>query len=731
MKIKYLKNLKSKQALIAVDDPTEIKVKPLPEFKSKALYREWCASSETDHAFLTGFEGINPNARIEGENKICKINCIPVDFDAPPDWANIKDIITAKCPKALPAWYCRTFSGYIRLYFELEETLSIHHSLVAGFFKYLKQSLQYHKIFAGYDSKSESPSQLMEIGTNWVSMGGKISTTIVQTALFKAAKEKPPESTDTSIPIEKIAQEVEKRFPNRWIGDFEVGSRGPLFWIDDGIEREGCQVFEDGMVVYSDRDFPWKTWRDIFGPDFVKDFEEQKMGDLLDEYWFNGKQFFKLLHGTAKVIPRDQLVLELKQRGFKGGRPKKGENITEVEAAIVLISNQNRIDEIAPVVFRRNQRIVSFNGMQILNSATVTPIEPADDGDPSKWPFLNMFFDQFFVDSTKVRTKYFFFAWLQRYYKAFYNNKEDQGQACILVGPAKRGKTLVSNKIIAALVGGFADASDYLSGGTKFNKDLGRAACWVIDDTVSAASFQDQRKATELIKRGVANPKIQFMAKYADAVTLPWAGRIILSLNDDPNSMSVLPAMDSSNKDKLMAFKVCAEPFVFPPKAELEALIEQELPYFAKWLMDWKPPVEVLDDDRFGVKSFIDKSISYAAYDNSSRSQVSELVDFFAKACREQNDRMVEWRGTITEFQVAIHTYNNGRALGASNKLEFVRNGLSHLEDVGKSNKSIRPIRSIGKGSGKVWVMDVTSAYDIDNDMEVENEESTLETQPF
>jgi len=274
----------------------------------------------------------------------------------------------------------------------------------------------------------------------------------------------------------------------------------------------------------------------------------------------------------------------------------------------------------------------------------------------------------------------------------------------------------MSNKIIAALVGGFADASDYLSGGTKFNKDLGRAACWVIDDTVSAASFQDQRKATELIKRGVANPKIQFMAKYADAVTLPWAGRIILSLNDDPNSMSVLPTMDSSNKDKLMAFKVAQEPFKFPPKRELEATIDEELPAFAKFLIDWKPPKEVLDDDRFGVKSFIDRSISYAAYDNSSRSQVAELIDYFAKACREQNVEMTEWRGTITEFQVALHTYNNGRSLGASNKLEFVRNGLSHLEDVGKSDSTVRPIRSIGKGSGKVWIINVTQPYDIDAD---------------
>lgn len=714
MKYKYIQNLKDKRCK-STNDPSQIKSKDKPDFSSKAAYREWCANGKTEHCFYSLFEGLTPTSRIEGENKIAKIYGLALDFDAPPDWNNIDDIIKSKCPKALPTWRTKTHSGYVRLVMEFEEALSIHHSLVSGFFTQLKSILQFNKILAGYDSKSEQPSQYFELGVDWVKLGGKIPSKIVQTALFKAAKDKPPESVDTSIPIEVIAKEVETRFPNRWIGDFEVGSRGPLFWLDDGIEREGCQVFEDGMIIYSDRDKGWLTWRDIFGPSFVKDYEEEKMGNLLDEYWFNGRQFFKHLDGTAKPIPRDQLVLELRQRGFKN-KPKKGEFVSEVDAAIILVSNQNRIDEIAPVVFRRQTRIVPYNGMRILNSATVEPIQPAQDGDITKWPFLNKFFDQFFVDSTPIRTKYYFFAWLQRFYKAFLNNREDQGQACILVGPAKRGKTLMSNKIIAALVGGFADASDYLSGGTKFNKDLGRAACWVIDDTVSAASFQDQRKATELIKRGVANPKIQFMAKYADAVTLPWAGRIILSLNDDPNSMSVLPTMDSSNRDKLMAFKVAQAPFRFPCKQELETTIDEELPAFAKFLMDWKPPKQVLDDDRFGVKSFIDRSISYAAYDNSSRSQVAELIDYFAKACREQNNEISSWRGTITEFQVALHTYNNGRSLGASNKLEFVRNGLSHLEDVGKSDDSVRPIRSVGKGMGKVWIINVTQPYDIDSE---------------
>ena len=82
---------------------------------------------------------------------------------------------------------------------------------------------------------------------------------------------------------------------------------------------------------------------------------------------------------------------------------------------------------------------------------------------------------------------------------------------------------------------------------------------------------------------------------------------------------------------------------------------------------------------------------------------------------------MNEWRGTVTQFQVAIHAYNNGRSLGASNRIDFVRNGLSHLEDAGEANKEMRPIKSIGKGSGKVWIINVTSPFDIDDGTSKEN----------
>ena len=181
----------------------------------------------------------------------------------------------------------------------------------------------------------------------------------------KSVSDRPPQSSDTSIPINTVAEEVDSRYPNRWVGDFEIGSRGPLFWIDDGINRDGCQVVEDGIVCYSDRAGKgFMSWRDIFGAQFVKDYEEKKLAVLLDEYWFNGRSFFKVLFNSAVSIPRDQLILEFKQAGFSP-KPRKNQPLSEVEAAILTVSNQNRIDEIAPVVFSKD-RVVSYNGHRIL-----------------------------------------------------------------------------------------------------------------------------------------------------------------------------------------------------------------------------------------------------------------------------------------------------------------------------------------------------------------------------
>ena len=712
MTYRYLRNLRDSKA----EKSSKIHGLQLskPKFKNKADYREWCSKPTTDHVFYSCVEGRAPSKRVSNDNPVHMIHGVVADYDSPINWKDFEKKLEKLCVSTPPpTWASRTQSGYLRLVWEFDSPIPIDPSMYESFMRQINKSLKMDKLFAGFDKTSLKPNQYFELGEDWIKTGCPLTSDVVHTCLSKAVSLKPPESSDTAIPLDVVATEVESRFPNRWFGEFEVGSRGPLFWIDDGIDRDGCQVVEDGIVCYSDRAGKgFMSWADIFGNSFVKDYETKKLSTLLDEYWFNGRAFFKLLYGNAVSIPKEQLLLELRQAGFSV-RVRRGRAISEVDEALLSISNNNRIDDIAPVVFS-SDRIVSYNGSRILNCSNLVPVDPDSDGDPAKWPFIHQWLNQLFVDSSETPALDYFYSWMQRFYTAVLERIPLQGQALLLVGPTGRGKSLLSNKIISGLVGGFSDASDYLSGQTKFNKDLGRVASWVIDDTTSAASFQDQRRATELLKRAVANPRVEYMAKYADAMSLPWTGRVTLSLNMDANSLSVIPSLDTSNRDKLMALLISTKSTKsFPPNSQLEATIEQELPHFGKFLLDWKIPKPIEDVGRFGVKSFIDPTIADAAYDNSSRSSIAELVEFFCKRLREIAPDKAKWRGTLTEFQVVIHDLNNGRDVGSSRNLEFCRRGMITLEEGSRVNKNIRPVISEGHGGGKVWSIDLNEIYDI------------------
>jgi hypothetical protein len=721
--MRYIKNLRDREAHKVENPKTLIKSKP--KFANKAEFRDWCSDANTNHAFVSMCEGDAPGERVTNANPVNKTYGFIADFDAPVDW-DLIEIQINDATEYPPKWVCKTHSGYARALWEFDEPLPIDKTLYENFVKEIAKSVKAQRLLAGFDDCAFKANQYFEVGEEWQEIGRELPSSVVHAALNRAIQKRQPTTNDVTVPMSVIAEQVESVFPGRWLGDFEVGARGPLFWVNDGIDRDGCQVAEDGMICYSDRAGKgFVPWGEIFGSGFIKKYEEKKIATVMDDYWFNGKNHFKLLHGCAVTIPKDQLVLELRQKGFSP-KPKKNQQISEVDSAVLMINNQNRVDEIAPVVFS-NDRVVTYNGCRILNNASNKAVQPAEDGDPKNWPFLYKWLNQLFSPAGDRPATDYFFSWLKRFYEAALYYKFQQGQALLLVGMTNKGKSLLSNRVIGTLVGGFADASDYLSGHTKFNKDLGRAAAWVIDDTVSAASFEDQRKATELIKRAVANPRIEYQAKYVDTISIPWTGRVIMSLNMDANSLTVIPALDSSNRDKIMALRI--SDFAtsdFPASYELEQTIEMELPHFARFLLDWQVPSELNDFSRFGVDSFIDESIVSAAYDNSSRSAIAELVEFFVEKYRgaENLDDEGTWRGTLTNFQVLVHEFNNGRSVGMSQNLEFVRRGFCAMEEAHKANPRLRPIKSSGHGGGKKWTIDLSPKYDIDNYLSFEETET-------
>lgn len=721
-KYKYLKNLTSSK-VYTCNSLKDLKVTP-KKFDDKKLRSLWSNHPETDYAYYSLAEGTIASLRITGDNKVTAMYGFVVEYDniKIDCWKTTVKQILAKCGANKPTLITRTPSGGVRLVFEFEEQLLIDAQLYSAFIKKLVARFKLKRLLAGFDDSCTRATQYYYLGDILEDTGKKIPKALYTNLLLKTSLENPPQAPSAlSIPLEVIEEEVRSnpKYKNRWTSTFEVGSRGPLYWIDDGRETEGCMVVEDGMICYSDRaPKSFLSWKEIFGQAFVEKYENRKLDNLLKQYWFSGKAFYGLINDVPVMIDKDQLKLELRQAGYNPvKRPR--ERLSELESSILLIQQQCRITEIAPVIF--DSRIVVESGAnKILNTSTLKAVQPAGEGDKKHWPFIDKWLSQFFKDETSLL---YFYAWLQRIYSAVLYKEMKQGHALLLVGPTNKGKSLLSNKLIGGLLGGFADASDYLSGDSKFNKELGRVAAWVIDDTTSAASFAEQRRATELIKKATANPRIEYQAKFEDTITISWAGRVIMSLNMDPNSLSVIPALDSSNRDKILALRIsdaATSDFASllgidtASNSIIEKTIKEELPYFGKWLEDFEVPKSIKGDSRFGVKSYIDPEIDAAAFANSTRSLLIETIEFFVKKLKEYGHDKPYWRGNLTDFVHDILEYNNNKPLNSMvANTEWLRRSIQSLEEACISDDNLRAVTSTYKNNMKFLCIDLDPKWDI------------------
>lgn len=682
-----------------------------PKIAGKSVFRAWCANPDTQHAFISGVEGLNPSERVGVENSPCKVHVLVLDYDAPVNWDSLSEDLDKRRGKApRPTWAVRTWSDHMRLIWELESPILVTEDTAGLVLEGLAKLVNASKLHPGLDSTSTNPSQYFEAGADWKNFGGSISAEDGLSVLFKVGTGKKA-ITDVSIPLETVAAEIESRWPNRWKGEFKEGNRGPLFWINDGIDREGAIVKQEGMLCYSDRaGAPFVSWREIFGSDYVKNFETKRIVEGVSDIWYDGRDFWITgPHGPIRNI-RDNVILHLKMAGFAADK-KKGQKVSEVEAALHHIITNNRVDGAAPFVFREERLIVESDGRRMVNTSRSKALAPASTGDPSEWPWLYNFFDRFFdpiCDDLGCTPLDFWYAWLSRAYQASYHKRQLSGHAVIIAGAPRRGKTLLSQFIVGTLLGGHADASEFLSAKTTFNKALSEVPLWTVDDSVSATNFADHRKFVEMLKRLIANPRIQVEAKYADRTEIPWFGRAIITLNEDANSLSMIPTLESSNRDKLMAFRIadksCSD---FLPNEQQEALIRRELPFFARWLLDYEPNDAVLGNARYGIRSYFHPMVENCARDSSTRQGSTELLDIFLKYYAESNPSHESWSGTTTQLIVEINRIDELRGFPVVREPMRLQRDLSSAEEYAASNVSARKISSVSTGSGRIWTIQI------------------------
>lgn len=710
MRLFYIKNLRGKD--VAEVDPFKDSIPDAPEYK-KDKFRRWSLDPSTDHFWVSSVEGLNPHARVDKENPPAKVHGFFVDYDAV---AGDDPMARIKKKGGAPTYFSITPSGQVRLYWAFPEPLPVNEVVCDSFLEACHAAVKAPKLFPGYDETSARAVQYFAIGTAWEKVGPEFDLAAAQAALFRAWTKVGRKSVDVDVPLDKVAAEVAKRWPGRWKGKFELEARGPLFWIDDGIDRDGCVVKPDGIVVYSDRaGTPYLSWRELLGNSFVAEFETTRIADSIANIYYDGKNYYRTDEGYGLIESKEDVSLILRSYGFSP-KAKKGAALSEVEQAMLHIQRVNRVDGAAPVIFDPNTLVIEPSGRKLVNLSRIKPTYPATEGDPSTWPWLHGFFEQW-LDNTPdvhgIEARQYFFAWLSRIILASVDKVPLQGQALILAGPAGRGKTLFGRKILGGACGGFAEAGAYLTGKTHFNRELSMMPIWTVDDGESAVDYKDQRRFTELLKRAVANPTVSAEAKGIDAQTVPWTGRVVLGANMDAHSLSVIPNLDQSNRDKIMAFRISDDaPTKFPANTTLEKIITRELPHFVRWVLDYVPDDErVMGNSRFGVNSYFHPQVEEAARANSPRHQTLELIEIFVKEWRVGAGRK-EWKGTGSELVGAMADMPGLRAFPQLKSPMMFQRDLQSAEEYSKEHKDLRPIKSERIGTTTLWTIDCSPKFD-------------------
>lgn len=605
--------------------------------------------------------GYAKNQRISKSNPAAALRGLVADYDMVSDVETVQKYIN-QVPKHLqPNFLEISLGGKARLVWVFEREILVPsmefcQDLIATFF----DKIGVPTLLAGYDEASTKPTEMWTNGGTWFDLNpaplsweycfGVVCEVSKKVSLFNKGE----------IPLELIAEEVKKRFPNRWQGDFKLDVLGVRFWDDSADNETGCQIKPDGMLCFTGKE-PFVKWEQIFGRPWCEEQKVLNLGRAAIDIHFDGKTYWEKRHNVWESVVRADIVLRLKGRGLSDKCPK-GATQSDVERVLDHIQQVNDVKGAAPLV-NYPAGIVELKGRRILNTVDLQPVQPvAGTGDPEKdfpwiWSFLNGLFPR-----PELKPLDHFLAWLQRSYRVVLQHKRFMGQAVFLCGPKNNGKTLLCLQIVAPLMGNrIANPIDYMTGETGFNSELFSSALLAVNDEDSPNSEHARKRMLAKLKGLVVNPVHKYHAKFEKPVTIDYIGRIFITLNDDPGSVGMLLEVEQNTRDKQMYF--ASQPYSgeFPLQEELEAIIARELPYFAHWLLNiYQPPADVLSRDRMGVKSYFDPKILELSNQQTFASNLAELVKVWMRQDAYWSEGVKDWTGTPTELlaclQVCVDT---------------------------------------------------------------------------
>lgn len=675
---------------------------------NKSKRSAWIENPETEHNVYSGWEGFDRGLRISAArdgNAPFKLHALVGDYDAPLE----EEELLKGCERLgefLPAYFERTLSGYARFVWLLEEPVTVpSREFAVALLKFLLRRIPVQSLAVGLDEPAWlAPERYYTNSCDWKKVSDyKIPRGLMAGWVMQVAEKfsfKNSAGSTVAVPLDVAWEELKKRYPQAsWPTDFVEGSQGPSFWIEGSSSPKSALLKSEGIYTFAAHAVkPWWSWKDLLGAQFVEAFEAKSLGDAVGGIFFDGKGYWRK-DGRGKWLPYSkedtashlEIECSLSRKGPRG-QP------TEVDRALQYIRQHKTVVGAAPFAFRPDGLIRVPGDHFALNTFTRRTVQPAEGeavwGPEGPMPFLSQYIGGFFDPAEQLD---YFLAWLQRFYLSAYEQSLDSGQNIFIVGPTGIGKTLLSTVVLSRLLGGHAVAEDYLMGQTSFNSQLFETALWTIDDNSAAVDSSTHRKFSTVIKRMAANTTFEYHAKFQVPCQVKWQGRVIVTMNADEESIQLIPDLGISILDKICLFRAAQREIFFPPNRELEAIIDRELPYLARFLLSYRAPEHCLGTSRFGVKPYHEPSLVQVAKHSSRSNSFLEVLEDWKGDYFSEN--VEPWRGTAHQLLVAFNKDPSRAAALRSMSGLLVSRGLSALKSAGY------PLLTEERPEGRFWII--------------------------
>jgi hypothetical protein len=681
-------NLSSSEIFLV--SPFDFKPK-VPKFKNKPLYKKWLAQESTLHCLYSGFTGLIPGLRTQAQaNPIHSMHAIIADYDSEISFEDLESMIS-RAEDLAPTYAHATPSGGARLVWLLDRSVLIPSApVLLKLLKSIAKLFDLRGLLPGFDLQDAfcNPHIYYDVGRDWLEIDNALP---VNHTLINGLMAKCSESVKwpgEEIPLEAIEKKMHERFPGRWNGPFELGSRGLRFWDPLADNPTAAIVRPTGMQCFTGP-FGFVSWSKIFGSGFTEQYTSSMLGEVTESVWYDGKLYW-YQSSDEKWEPRaeKEMIRALKVQSELSSDRIDDHSFSEIEQALHVIDQNQRVAGAAPFIYMP-PGMFEYMGKRVLNTARVRVITPMKGikswGD--RFPWISDFFEGFLDSDEQLE---YIISWLKRFYCSALEGHPTQGQAVFIAGEPGQGKTLLSNRIISGLVGGHQDASKFLLGESSFNKELFHHGLWTIDDATPGDSSYDHKRFSSLLKKVTANTSFEYHAKFQDSVMVEWTGRVVVTGNLDAESLRILPDLDSSILDKIMLFRAANLNRKFPERQELQTIIQQELPYFAGFLVDFEIPKKCLSDQqRYGVNSYHHPELSHAAGESTDATVLGEILESFMIE-RKRNNESIPWVGTATALMQEILLDEVLKNIVGRNSVKWLGIQLGKLEAQGKKVSSKR-----------------------------------------